>query len=240
MRERWVRGVMTTVLGVLLALSGCSTEPTTAALPAADPGRGAIGIQVSIEPMLGSAYVAQYAYFARVDEQRQRVDNLVYVTTLNRGGRLYLLNVPPGRYQAIAAMFQVGLFGPGDAYVTYFPRDLADATGIEAVAGRLAFAGRVTAKMASIGVCPGEADDLQLRTAETLFPGPPKCGIGRMLLHEIATNSMVIGGQVYTAGSTVYHYRGAAGPVARQPADEDGFRTQATADLAGSGWAAAR
>lgn len=220
------------LVAVGVALAACSTTSPRPP-PVQDKDAAAIGIQVSMRPLLGTPYVAQTVYFARLDDNLALLD--VRASNFQKDGRVYLLNAPPGRYQPVAAVYKVGFIGPENSYVAYFQQEMLHAGSTVVAAGRLGFAGRHMVKL-EMGLCSKDADLVQLRYAAILAPGVPKCGLLSMLAYELATNTQVIGGQLMQTGATTYHYRGTWAETRREPADEEEFRSQAQGDLQAIGW----
>jgi hypothetical protein len=100
---------------------------------------------------------------------------------------------------------------------------------IAAGRGRAPYLGTDTA-ITTDGVCPDSADAQQLRYAEAIEPGTPKCGLFKMLLHRIAS------------GETAYP-TSADLPLPRRQfqslagaAEAATFREAARSDLIGAGW----
>jgi hypothetical protein len=88
-------------------------------------------------------------------------------------------------------------------------------------------------------VCPDSADEAQLRWAEAIAPGVPKCGLFKTLLHEIASHPiMVVGGSAYTLGPSTFHYRGVLRDAARGEPELKALAEKAREDLKDPGWAA--
>jgi hypothetical protein len=194
------------VLLMSALLLGCETVPPPPD-PTAQPGQAAIGIAVAIRPPLPlGSYAAAQIYFARVGDDGEPALEVLYASGYFKDGRAYALNVPPGRYAAVAGAFKV----MGTQYISYFPRAVVTASTVPAAEGRVAFAGRYGLD-STIGVCPDKADALQLRIAEVVSPGVPKCGLLRMALHEtFKSGFVVVGGMAFPAGPGTVHYGGRA------------------------------
>jgi hypothetical protein len=193
----------------------------------------AIGIEVQMRPPLPlGVYDAAGVYFAGTNNDGEPDLSKLYATHLASSGRAYALNVPPGRYVAVAAIFKPP-FAP--QYIVYLPRDLVIQSATQADAGRLVFAGRYVVDT-MIGVCPDKADPLQVRIAETVSPGVPKCGLLRMAMHQTLTNPVVvIGGSAFPLGGTV-HYGGVSREAHRDDDAQRTFVEAAKTDLRGTGW----
>jgi hypothetical protein len=215
-----------------VVLVACESLPN-APDPSAKPGQGAIGIEVGIRPPLPiGTYATQQVYFARIGEQDEPVLDSLYVTTFFNEGRAYALNVPPGRYAAVAGVFKV----MGDTYISYFPRTVVNRTISLASEGKLAFAGRYVLD-SNVGVCPDKADELQIRIAEVLSPGVPKCGLLRMAIHETFKQGfIVIQGTAIALGPSTVHYGGVLREAHRDDAAARTFHDAARKDLQGRGW----
>jgi hypothetical protein len=225
-------------LSVACVLIACSTATPREAPPPVAAQAG-LGIVVEIHPMMGAAYSAESVYFARVDESGQLSLSTLYGSNFRRGDRVYLLNVPPGRYAAVAAVFRVGFIGPASTYITYFPGSVIERTALEAVQRQVSYAGRYVLGT-GIGVCGDKADPLQARVAEAISPGAAKCGLAGMLLHELASKPVVIiGGSAFTLGPSTFHYRGIELGSSNDEGERRAFLNSAQKELSPAGWVAA-
>ena len=222
--------ILVWLLPVLLA--ACESMPS-APDPAAKPGQGAIGIEITIRPPLPiGAYAAEQVYFARAGQQDEPDFGTVYGTSLFKEGRAYALNVPPGRYVAIAGAFKV----LNSSYISYFPRSMVIDSVALASEGKVTFAGRYVLD-SNIGVCPDKADALQIRIAESVSPGVPKCGLLRMAIHDTFKQGfVVIGGSAFALGPGTMHYGGVLRESHHEDAAARAFLEAASKDLKGSGW----
>jgi hypothetical protein len=213
-------------------LVACESIPNAQDL-SAKPGQGAIGIEIGVRPPLPiGTYATQQVYFARIGEQGEPMLDALYVTTFFKEGRAYALNIPPGRYAAVAGAFKV----MGDTYVSYFPRSVVNGTLSLASEGKLAFAGHHVLD-SNVGVCPDKADELQVRVAEVLSPGVPKCGLLRMAIHETFKHGfVVVHGTAIPLGPSTVHYGGVLREAHRDDAAARAFYTAAAKDLQARGW----
>jgi hypothetical protein len=213
-------------------LIGCESIPD-APDPGAKPGQGAIGIEVGIRPPLPiGTYTTQQVYFARVGEQGEPALDALYLTNYFKDGRAYALNLPPGRYVAVAGVFKV----MGDTYISYFPRAMVVGSMSVASEGKLVFGGRHVLD-SNVGVCPGKADELQIRIAEVLSPGVPKCGLLRMAIHETFKQGFfVVHGTAIPLGPSTVHYGGVLRETHREDEAARTFLAAASKDLQGRGW----
>lgn len=213
-------------------LFGCESIPNTPE-STANPGQGAIGIEIRIRPPLPlDTYAVQQVYFASVGENGEPEFDVLYTSSYFKEGRAYALNVPPGRYTAVAGAFKV----MGDTYVSYFPRPMVIGSIALASEGKVAFAGRHLLD-SNIGVCPDKADALQIRIAEALSPGVPKCGLLRMAIHETFKQGfVVIQGAAIPLGPSTVHYGGVLRETRRDDETARTFHAAARKDLQGRGW----
>jgi hypothetical protein len=216
-----------------IILAGCATTPEPQ-LPALQPDKAAIGIAIQMRPPLPlGVFDTAGVYFAGANDDGEPDLSKLYATHLASGGRAYALSVPPGRYVAVAAIFKPALTGA--QYIVYLPHDLVVESATQADAGRLTFAGRYLVDT-TIGVCPGKADPLELRIAEAVSPGVPKCGLLLMAIHETLSNPVVVvGGSAFPLTAT-YHYGGLSREAHRDDDSRRAFGQAAKADLRGTGW----
>jgi hypothetical protein len=197
-----------------------------------------LGIVVEIQPMMGRAYSAESVYFARIDDGGQLDLSTLYTSNFRSGERVYLLNVAPGRYAALAAVFRVGFIGQASTYVTYFPGSVIEKSTVEGAQRRVSYAGRFVLGT-GVGVCADKADPEQARAAEAISPGPAKCGLTGMVLHEITSKPVVIiGGSAFALGPSTYHYRGIERTTPNEASDRREFFTGVRQDLGRAGWGA--
>lgn len=146
---------LTGSLAVLL-LASCATSP---APQPTHNGSSGIGVSVSIEnrlnPWDGDKKIQlQDVYFVKLDENGDPLGMDAPETissNYSEDGILYLLDVEPGRYAAVAGYFvQNNLSGAGCAVRTtsvysgiYFDEDLIKATEVTVAPGRVAFMGNI-------------------------------------------------------------------------------------------------
>ncbi|MDH4059917.1 MAG: hypothetical protein OEU94_03780 [Aquincola sp.] len=230
-------------VAVLLAFAtavvlGCATPAPASAPPQAPDGMGGIGIRVDVGAMLGQTISAETVFFARLDAPSGAPEaTRLYASNFRRDGRVYLLGVPPGRYAAVAALRSELVLTTKDSRLAYFPQSLIDLTEVSIIPGAVAYAGSHVIGIGMPGVCASDSDAAQLRHAEMLGPGVPKCGLMRIVLHDLATSPlMVVNGSVFTLGDKVYHHRASLRESNRQAADQDEFIARARQDLAATGW----
>lgn len=218
-------------------LTGCATTPPAPeAPPPADGDTGGIVLQVDVSALIGASIAAERIFFVRLDGEAAPDPRPLLVSNFRRDGRVYLLAVPPGRYAAVAALRNETTFGTTDSRFAYFPQALIDRTETTVLAGTLASAGRHAVGLTMPGVCPDSADAAQLRHAEMLAPGVPKCGFLKIVLHDIATRPMMFAnGVAVPMGNSVYHHRALPREGAPAAAGDD-LLEQARHDLQGSGW----
>lgn len=220
---------------VLLLLGGCASRPEVPT-PASAQSAG-VGLELTVRLHGLVSYRADAVFFERSCEDGQAECTQPLIdSSYGKDGRVYLLNAAPGDYRAVAAMFQTGMPGDSSLYFVYFPRALAEATRVRVNAGELAFAGSHHLS-AVLGLCPDSAEPEQLRYAEAIEPGTPKCGLLKMLLHRIASGDYIfIGGTAYPTGSQTYHYRGSSFQSQNGAAEASLFRESARSDLSSAGW----
>lgn len=195
-------------------------------------------MRVNVGALLAQAVAADTVFFARLDAPAGAGEGeRLYASNFHREGHVYLLGVPPGRYVAVAALRTESLLGAKDSRFAYFPQSLIDLTEVSVVAGEVSYAGSYVVGIGMPGVCPADADAAQLRHAEMLGPGVPKCGLVRMMLHEMASHPVaVVNGSAFTLGDTVYHHRASLREARRPAADRDEFVARARQDLDAAGW----
>ena len=232
-----MRTLVRLALPPLLLLHGCASQP----LPAPQTAQGtALGMQMKVRLYGVTSYRVDALYFLRDCSDADRACDAALITSsYATEGRVYLLNAEPGSYRAVAAMFRSGLAGDPSLYFVYFPQALVEATRVSLQPGRFAYAGSYLLD-ASRGVCPETADTDQLRYAEMLEAGTPKCGFWKPLLHTLATGDYIfLAGTAYPVGTQTFHHRGSDFQRFGDPAAAAAFGEAARSDLGAAGWSLA-
>lgn len=113
-----------------------------------DPGNGSIAISVrGWSPYDANRLKAAETFFVRVDDNGDPYSATSLIPSNHEGhdGRVYLLNVPAGRYAAVAFRTRGGNpFLPADKQWIFFEEPLIDQTVIQVTPGGFAFAGEYT------------------------------------------------------------------------------------------------
>lgn len=225
-------------LGVLavVSLTGCASMAPQIPPPHDSDSAGLfIDIKVRVSGLL--TYRADIVYFVKnCLEKSEQCDNRLIASNYAKEGRIYLLNATPGEYRAVAAAFDAGIPGDDNLYFTYFPNSLINSASIQAAPNSLAFAGSYLVS-ASYGVCPDSAEAIQLKYAELIEPGTPKCGLFKMTMHKLASGDFIfVGGKAYSVGKQTYHYRGTAYEKQDALGGQTDYFESASNDLIGTGW----
>src|SRR5574341_654760 len=122
-----------------LALAGCAT----ALPPRSGPERGGIGISVRVRPPTIIPFISRLSeqvYFARMDGARGLFSQDTPVLSNDSAGIwVYLLDVPPGRYAAVASVYSRDQ--DKRKYITVFSKELIEATLVTVSPGAMAFMG---------------------------------------------------------------------------------------------------
>lgn len=217
------------LLGMLI--TGCAG---TAIKPAQPVTADAAGVVVQVPspclPLMpcGGLTVS----FARLPDDGA-LSSEIYRTSVEQDGYYYLLNVPPGRYVAVASSYARAMNSQsriGNAGLTvnrlfgeniFFPRDLVDGTETNVKPGELAVMGRldydIEGRMAfapSATSFLDQADAVQKHYA-------------RQLDLELETRGVT---------SSIKFYRAANGSVDRSDAIRNGMREAARTHIGNAGW----
>ena len=223
---------------VLMLLAGCASQSVPVPRPESAQSAG-LGLELKIRVSGLASYRADGAFFVRScpADAGSACEERLTGSNYGKDGRLYLLNAEPGEYRAVAALFRSGAPGDHNLYFAYFPAAMAEAATVQVRPGQIAYAGSYRLS-ASPGLCPEQAEPAQLKYAEMLEPGTPKCGLLKILRHQLVTGEyQLIGGTAYPVGSQTFHYRGTAFERRAGPSDAEQFRNAASGDLSGAGWA---
>lgn len=137
MSKRGLAAVL--LVGVLLA------EPVSAKrlpLPPPNPERGSIGITIrSLAPIKIFRSSAAQVFFVRVEEGVDPFDADAFLpSNYAKGRQVFLLNVRPGRYLAVAADLRAAP-GSGLDMKAFFSEKLIPLTEVTVAAGEVVFAG---------------------------------------------------------------------------------------------------
>lgn len=217
------------VLFASLALVGCATPMPVPKLEQQESS--AVGMAVKTRAPLGwPTEEPQVVFFVKLDGDRGIRQLSIMRSNYAKDGRIYLLNVPPGDYAAVASFYAKNPIPAAPAqpglsvsvsigrtgYTTYFPEELVEQTRVSVGKGQFVFAGSYVVST-SVGLT--EADPIQLHYAEVIAPGIPKSGVGHMFSGD-------------------YHYRGSIHESKRDDDAKSEFLMKAREDLAKGGWSA--
>lgn len=198
------------VVFAAIGLCGCATVPRPS-----DAQRAGIGISVTIRaPIAIFTRSAARIYFVRVEGGTDPYlqENLL-VSNYAQGGYVYLLDISPGRYAAVAAWFAASAPGQSGESVTVFARDVIKLTDTTVAPGSVRFMGEYVLDTA--GGLKG-ADDAQLHYLSLFEPG---------------TRTM---SPIMRSGK--YYYAGSLRGSKRDPDSQRRFLGKALEHLESSGW----
>lgn len=220
----------------VMLISGCASNPVAVPNPYNSESAGVgVALKVNLSGMI--TYRADTIYFVRgCPDAEENCGSQFVRSNYAKDGRIYLLNAEPGEYMAVAAAVDINVLGDHSVYFVYFPGTLAEKTKIKVRPGRLENAGNYVVS-AAYGVCPENAEADQLKHAEMMAPGVPKCGFWNILAYQLATSNYIfIAGKAYTAGTQIFHYRGTGFEELQNAGDPLEFYRNANSDLSGAGW----
>ena len=222
------------LVGVLA--SGCANNPVKIP-PPRDAESAGVGIAVTVRIHGMATYRADTIYFAKgCSKSDDKCAEQLVVSNYSNGGRVYLLNADPGEYKPVAAAFESGMLGDKSIYFAYFPEAMTAASMVIVQKGKFAYAGSYLVP-ASLGLCPDNAEPSQIKYADLIEPGAPKCGFWKMLMHKLVTGDyLFVGGKAYPTGSQTFHYHGTGYEQIEKPGESPSFFESAKSDLSGAGW----
>jgi hypothetical protein len=184
----------------------------------------------------------------KLDDERDLREEAVIQSNHSRDGRVYLLNVPPGDYVAVAAFTakrppsapdygrlcttsEIASAQACYEYYSYFPKDLIELTRVSVGRGQFAFAGSYV-----IDNTPGlgNADPVQLHYAEVIAPGVRNMGPGETI-REAAVEALA---KRRDFPGHAFHYRGSVHEAGRDDNARSEFLVKARQDLTEGGWSA--
>lgn len=230
---------MRAVLIALAALiaTGCASIATRISSPKDSESAGLV-IYLKVRVLGLATYRVDSVYFVKScsDSDRNCDDSRLITSNYAKEGRVYLLNADPGEYRAVAVAFESGVFGDSSLYFTYLPKSLTNESAVQVQPRHLAYAGSYLVSATS-GVCPDTAEPGQLKYAEIIQPGSPKCGVFKTLMHKLGGGDyLIVGGKAYLIGKQTYHYRGTTYENQQNSESMPSFLESAGNDLAGTGW----
>jgi hypothetical protein len=133
----------------------------------------ALGVHLKMRaPVRFISHEPDIVVFARVEEGVELTDSYeIYGSTYAHDGRAYLMNVEPGAYVAVAAIYDTESTEPVDpndpqagnvttttTWRNYFSRELIDQTRVSIRPGEFVFMGNIVANQSMVF---GEGDDCQ-------------------------------------------------------------------------------
>lgn len=143
-----------------------------------------IAIHITESPPAGIWFkrIPGRIYFIRLEDgaSDSYIKHSVIASNYSKDGYIYLLNVPPGRYAAVASYTRVPTTDYNYNYSTYYSRELVKLTEIEVKSGEIAFMGRFLINQAMTNslaatLVPVEglqgAEDVQLHYFRLISPG---------------------------------------------------------------------
>lgn len=195
------------ILTTLLA-AGCAVMPVP---KMADPQTSAIGIQIKILAPIGIfSNKPDRIYFVKLDNEDDITQNQVIPSNFTKDGRIYFLNAGPGKYAAVAA-FRSQSVGKSN-FITYFSKELIEATKVDVGRGEVAFMGSYV-----------------VQSGNRKYPEPIQNHYSELLAHG---SSKRIFGQLWRN----YHYLGTINEAKRDSDVRTEFIKRARDDLAEGGW----
>jgi hypothetical protein len=152
---------------IMLGLLGCaSTLPPP---KPADSQRAVIGISVKTRsPITTFTEKPEMVYFIKMDNDEDLYTQGNFIrSNYAKHGQIYLLNVKPGRYAAVACYIKKRVTMITE-YTTFFPKELVKLTEVTVAPGTTAFMGEYVIDM-SLGL--EDADDCQRHYCQIIAPG---------------------------------------------------------------------
>lgn len=220
------------LLVLSLAISACATEPAQRPI---GPQSAAIGIDLLIRgPLVIITKYAHEVYLIRLDEDHGLIQRQLFGSNHRADGRVYFLNVRPGRYAAVAEHHTMQVQTRKIGYMTYFPEDLIRLTEVTVKPGEFAFMGKyVVDQLKGFS----RADKAQNHYFDLISPGGPKSmwgQIGNVMALKLLGPD---GAKIFRLKSSGFHYPGTVHENSRNDDARRRFLAQAKEDLAASGWA---
>ncbi|MFV1985604.1 MAG: hypothetical protein ACC657_18805 [Thiohalomonadales bacterium] len=221
----------------LISSTGCALQ-----VPKIEqPDSSAIGISLEIEAPFGLDWLtrksAEVVYFIRVDNNQSILQPSIIRSNYAKDGRVYLLNVLPGKYMAVAYFYEVptgSSNGPKSTrYLVFFSRELVKKTYVSISKGQVAFAGNYILSTSLIGPRLIGVDYVQRHYKNMMSPNLPSVfnPVERTnrLFDDLSNNDE---NRVYAS----YEYRGLILKSERNYDAKNKFMKKASEDLYKGGW----
>lgn len=201
-----------------LVLAACAGQPEMV-LEQHAPGHSAIGIDITLAfGKVPTGYTVEHVYFM-TEPSNANFGQYLYRSNYSKDGRVYLLNVPPGSYVAVAAAYSIPMLPPmSKSETTLFSKELAERTRTSVAENEFAAMGSYTVEQSSFLF--HSKDALQNQVFELLqarWKGEQEAGVGTL------SHKLMLGAPLESTN----------GAAAREA-----FRRKAKTDLAGSSWTA--
>jgi len=138
-----------------ISLTGCALQ-----VPKMEQsGSSAIGISLEIEAPFGLDWLTvqndEVVYFIRVDDKQKILQSSFIRSNYAKDGRIYLLNVLPGKYMAVAYSYTVptgvSTGQTTNRYLVFFSKELVEQSYVSVNKGQVSFAGNYTLSTSLIG-----------------------------------------------------------------------------------------
>ncbi len=141
----------------------------------------AIGISLEIEVPYGLGWLtrrtSEVVYFIRVDNNSNILQSTLIRSNYAKDGRVYLLNVLPGEYMAVAYSYDAQTGGPdvSNRYLVFFSKELIEKTYVRVTKRQVSFAGNyiLSTSLMPLNTSRTEVDDAQRYYKNMMNPDLP-------------------------------------------------------------------
>ncbi len=233
---RLVYQIITTTI-FFISLTGCALQ-----VPKMEQsGSSAIGISLKIEAPFGLDWLTpqnnEVVYFIRVEHNQNILQSSFIRSNYEKDGRVYLLNVLPGEYVAVAYSYTVptgSSTGPrSNRYLVFFSKELVEQTYVSISKGQVSFAGNYILSTSLIGPRLIGVDYVQRHYKNMMSPDPPS------IFNPVERTKWLIDDFSNKDENRVYadwNYRGLILKSERNEDAKNKFLKNANKDLAEGGW----
>lgn len=217
---------LTGIIFIVVLLGGCAANLPPPKM--AKPESAGIAIEMTMQAPVGFfTSTPDQVYFAKIDGEGGLLQQSIIRSNYVKGNRVYLLNITPGTYVAVASLYSVK--GPGSSggsgvslsignnsnrFTTYLSKDFVEQTKIIVGPGEFKFMGDY---LVSMGMGLDGADEVQRHYQNIIAPGAEKAGLMNVLSGD-------------------NHYRGSVAKANNDEQTRNKFVQDEKKDLAGSGW----
>lgn len=224
---------------LLISLVNCAMQ-----VPKMEQSEGSvIGISLETEVPFGLSWLTsksdEVVYFIRIDKNPNILQPNLIRSNYAKNGSIYLLNVLPGEYKAVAYSYHAptgASTGQKESvYLTFFSKELIEQTYVRVAKGQVSFAGNyiLSTSLMTPKTLLREADGAQVYYKKLMNPYSPSIFNP---IERIKSLFDDMSNRDENRVSATWDYRGSILKSERNKNAENKFLEKAKVDLAEGGW----